>query len=160
MKAKERLSRMRKTNRFGERLWLAADRVPGSKFDREIRAAIHYSPKCFNEMDNRFRDFQHKMLLAIREGRSALFRELADAIDIYHSHEPYQSRIDKIRVAFLWCQGAAKSDSKLFDVKRVMSHLRATGFPVDENTPRLIRQVRDEFKTSMQGKAGRSSKGE
>jgi len=159
MKAKERLSRIKRAG-FGERLMLSADRIPGSKFDSEIFAAIHYSPTCHSDLDNRFRDFQHKMLVAIREGQAEFFRELAEAVKIYHEHKPYQQRIDKVRQAVLMCQANAKNAKAILSVKSVISHLRATKFPIDENTPRLVRQVRDELQIQIQGKSGRSKKGE
>jgi hypothetical protein len=172
VKTRERLSRIKRSDQWGERLLLAQDRVPGTKHDREIwlmRDWIKRIKENPSDTNARFflKGFGEHMAWAICKGDSALFREYADAIDQFYSHTfnpdkrreeiiaycaPPDSELKELQEA----RDEAKRKklrttwaNRTFQVKDIIAHLRTKKIPVDENTPRIVRRVCAELKIKL-----------
>ena len=152
MKPKDRLAIIRdKRSTFAKRFMAVADRIPGTKFDREITLARMYPLKpddpCFDE----FAAFEQRLFTAIKDGDSKLFRQLARAIDSWHSHKPFMALKDRVRKAVLWYSAGITGQTNR-DIK-VREIVKATGA-----SERLVRIVCDELKVKRDSAPGKPRK--
>ena len=179
MKTRERLARIKKSKSWTERLALAKDRLPGTRFDIELpfligalQAHRNYSPakrdlvKLPDGLPGlgalaliTLSDFGVELATAVADGNSELFREWADAIDTWKSHKPFE---DKLRAAIIrFCvppQG-------VFSVRSIENHLvkvrlAAPALRYDEHDDlrRTIRKICAEANIRTDHKAGRPIK--
>ena len=157
MKTRERLAKMRQSERFGEKFMLANDMVPGTKFDAEIRAAKLYSRDNSDE-DQRasnevYQQFQHEMLSAIRRRDSKLFRELADALDQHRSHA---RNPDRMRKELLWYSA---NIGQPISVKAFLElygdRYRNPDLHNNDEAKRTVRRLCDELGIQFKGPIGR-----
>jgi len=183
MKTKEKLSRLRQSKSWTERMLLARDRLPGTPFDTEIQCLVEClkqieemrdrgtAQPCFRETyvhdkgldleglnSHSLQSFGEQMTRAMIEGDSGLFREWAKAIDTWHAHKPHP---DKLRAAVIrYCI----PPNETFSMRSIIAHLCELGLAEKGLKSReydglrtQVQRVAKDAKIRIKGQAGRPS---
>ena len=138
MKTRERLKKLRNSKSLYYRLQLARDSEPGTEFDSLIRRLLHGLDHLERESElpknpraelvafanDDMRLFGHDLAQAIKNGKSNVFRKLADAVDAWHSHKPAP---DKIRSELIhYCYLAMmRTPDRFFSIREIVRHLQS-----------------------------------
>ena len=179
MKTRERLNRIKKSKSWTERIALARDHLPGTKFDAFIINLLdtlqscelhpaqkrkYFSPKTGVDLAAMNTDtlaaFGEDLARAIQRGNSKLFREWADAVDTWHNHKP---QADKLRTAIIYFCVPPKEKFKMRDI---IQHLREQNLVPKtskesvglDDLRRTIRRICKDFGIALGGKSGRPKK--
>jgi len=160
MKTRERLKQIKKSTSWGARLFLAHDRIPGTKHDEEIMD-IHVWLMAPNDPEARHKlaGLGMQMARAVSARKSAWFREWADAIDEWRKHKPHP---DKLRAAImsyaLFHSNASPGKpmpDRTFQMKAIIDYLKTTKVGVNNNTPRVVYRICDELGIAIKGEPGK-----
>ncbi len=171
MKTRERLERIKEGKSWTERIELARDHLPGTRFDALIKNLLdtvrscelhppqerkYFSAKTGVDLASlnadTFAAFGEDMARAIQSGNSKLFREWADAIDAWQNHKPFE---DKLRAAVIMICVPPKA---VFKRRWINDQLEKRGFKDIENQQRQLSRILKELKIKTEGKTGRPRK--
>ena len=178
MKPHERLARIRASKSWSERLALARDRVPGTRFDwliphllGALRSLEEHSkprgkymlPSGQIDLAKMAKDdlaaFGQDLVSAIQTGNSKLFRDWSDAVEAWHGHKPME---DKHRAAIIRFCVPPKGE---FTMRAIVAHLveiglvrRALKSGEHDDLRRTIRRIASELGIKISGLSRRPSK--
>lgn len=161
MKPRERLKRIKKSKSWGERLFLAHDRIPGTKHDDEIMDIRVWlmAPNNPETRENLAR-LGLQMARAVRDCNLAWFHDWADAIKIWHSHKPQcDTRTEIFNYVMFWAPDARLEkpmSHRTFQVKDILAHLKTKNPHLDEPPMRrAIYRICAELGIAIKGEPGR-----
>jgi hypothetical protein len=160
MKTRERLKQIKETKSWGRRLFLANDRIPGTKHDEEIMDILVWLMSPDNpETRHNLAGLGLQMARAVRDGYLAWFHDWADAIEQWRSHKPQKDIRTEIFNYIMFHPDASLGkpmSDRTFQVEDILTHLKAKNTNLDEKaTRRAIYRICSEFGIKIQGKPGR-----
>ena len=179
MKTRERLARIKKSKSWVERMALAADRLPGTRFDFDLphllgalRTYQNYPPaKRVSYMlpggqidlgglaEHTLAGYGVDMATAIANKDADWFRDWAAAIDAWGAHKPFA---DRLRAAIIRFCVPPKG---VFSVRKIEDHLvklklapPALRYDEHDDLRRTIRRICAESNIRTDHKPGRTRK--
>lgn len=157
MKKQDRLKVINDKHRPSSNRYLAAaDKHPGTQFDRQIMIAQLHPFEGVNEVHlEEHMAFVLQITEAIKKPNPQFFHDFADALSEYKKHKPNPSQADRERQAIIWCRDFSKAKSKSVEIRDVIACLKRRKVKVTDSTRKRLRTFCDEMGITVKGDVGR-----